>query len=159
MSIIDTTNQINYRGSKMLAGYQSVFLGLWLILATIIVQAMVAIRVHRRQKGGYKVGVIKPELGQSSIVFRAHRTFQNSLENITPLLGMAIIAALIGYSSFKLSIIVWVYAIARIMHMILYYKIATDKNPSPRSIFWAVGFLTNFYLMIDLGIFLLSKMT
>ena len=143
----------------MLVDYQSVFLGLWLILATIIVQAMVAIRVHRRQKGGYKVGVIKPELGQSSIVFRAHRTFQNSLENITPLLGMAIIAALMGYSSFKLSIIVWVYAIARIIHMILYYKIATDKNPSPRSIFWAVGFLTNFYLMIDLGIFLLSKMT
>ena len=143
----------------MLVDYQSVFLGLWLILATIIVQAMVAIRVHRRQKGGYKVGVIKPELGQSSIVFRAHRTFQNSLENITPLLGMVIIAALIGYSSFKLSIIVWVYAIARIIHMILYYKIATDKNPSPRSIFWAIGFLTNFYLMIDLGIFLLSKMT
>ena len=43
--------------------------------------------------------------------------------------------------------------------MIFYYKIVTDKNPSPRSIFWAVGFLTNFYLMIDLGIFLLSKMT
>ena len=143
----------------MLVDYQSVFLGLWLILATIILQAMLDIRVHRRQKGGYKVGVIKPELGQSSIVFRAHRTFQNSLENITPLLGMAIIAALIGYSSFKLSIIVWVYAVARIIHMILYYKIATDKNPSPRSIFWAIGFLTNFYLMIDLGIFLLSKMT
>ena len=89
----------------MLEEYQSVFLGLWLILATMIVQAMVAIRVHRRQKGGYKVGVIKPELGQSSIVFRTHRTFQNSLENITPLLGMTIIAALIGYSSFKLSII------------------------------------------------------
>ena len=42
----------------MLVDYQSVFLGLWLILATIIVQAMVAIRVHRRQKGGYKVGVM-----------------------------------------------------------------------------------------------------
>ena len=65
----------------MLEEYQSVFLGLWLILATIIVQAMV-IRVIE-DKGGYKVGVIKPELGQSSIVFRAHRTFQNSLENIT----------------------------------------------------------------------------
>ena len=153
MSIINTTNQINFRGSKVLEEYQSVFLGLWLILATIIVQAMVAIRVHRGQKGGYKVGVIKPELGQSSIVFRAHRTFQNSLENITPLLGMAIIAALIGYSSFKLSVIVWIYAVARIIHMILYYKIATMKNPSPRSIFWAIGFLTNLYLMIDLGIF------
>ena len=143
----------------MLEEYQSVFQGLWLVLATIIVQAMVAIRVHRRQKGGYNVGIIKPELGQSSIVFRAHRTFQNSLENITPLMGMAIIAALSGYSSTKLTVVVWVYAIARIVHMVLYYKIATDKNPSPRSIFWAVGFLANFYLMIDLGVFLLSRVT
>lgn len=139
----------------MLEEYQSVFLGLWLVLATIIVQAMVAIRVHRRQKGGYNVGIIKPELGQSSIVFRAHRTFQNSLENITPLMGMAIIAALSGYSSTKLTVVVWTYAIARIVHMVLYYKIATDKNPSPRSIFWAIGFLTNLYLMIDLGIHLI----
>ena len=139
----------------MLEEYQSVFLGLWLVLATIIVQAMVAIRVHRRQKGGYNVGIIKPELGQSSIVFRAHRTFQNSLENITPLMGMAIIAALSGYSSTNLTVVVWVYAIARIVHMVLYYKIATDKNPSPRSFFWAIGFLTNLYLMIDLGIHLI----
>jgi uncharacterized MAPEG superfamily protein len=139
----------------MLEEYQSVFLGLWLVLATIIVQAMVAIRVHRRQKGGYNVGIIKPELGQSSIVFRAHRTFQNSLENITPLIGMAIIAALSGYDSTKLTVVVWVYAIARIAHMVLYYKIATDKNPSPRSIFWAIGFLTNLYLMVDLGIHLI----
>ena len=139
----------------MLEEYQSVFLGLWLVLATIIVQAIVAVRAHRRQKGGYNVGVIKPELGQSSIVFRAHRTFQNSLENITPLMGMAIIAALSGYSSSKLSVIVWIYAFARIFHMVLYYKIATDKNPSPRSIFWAIGFLTNVYLMVDLGIHLI----
>ena len=139
----------------MLEEYQSVFLGLWLVLATIIFQAMVAVRVHRRQKDGYNVGVIKPELGQSSIVFRAHRTFQNSLENITPLMGMAIIAALSGYDSTKLTVVVWVYAIARIAHMVLYYKIATDKNPSPRSIFWAIGFLTNLYLMVDLGIHLI----
>ena len=135
--------------------YNSSLLGIWLILATIIVQAMVAVRVHRRQSGGYSPGVIKSELGQSSIVFRAHRTFQNSLENIIPVLGMAIIAILSGYSAFKLSIIVWTYAISRIIHMILYYKIATDKNPSPRSIFWAIGFLAGFYLMVDLGIFLL----
>ena len=155
MSIINITNQINFRGSRVLEEYQSVFLGLWLILATIIVQAMVAVRVHRRQKGGYNVGVIKSELGQSSIVFRAHRTFQNSLENITPLMGMAIIAALSGYSSIRLSMIVWIYAITRIIHMVLYYKIVTDKNPSPRSIFWAIGFLANLYLMVDLGIHLI----
>ena len=139
----------------MLEEYQSVFLGLWLVLATMIIQAIVAVRVHRRQKGGYNVGVIKPELGQSSIVFRAHRAFQNSLENITPLMGMAIIAALSGYSSIRLSMIVWIYAITRIIHMVLYYKIVTDKNPSPRSIFWAIGFLANLYLMVDLGIHLI----
>jgi len=135
--------------------YNSSLLGIWLILVTIIVQAMVAVRVHRRQSGGYSPGVIKSELGQSSIVFRAHRTFQNSLENIIPVLGMAIVAMLSGYSAYKLSIIIWVYAISRIIHMILYYKIATNKNPSPKSIFWAIGFLASFYLMIDLGILLL----
>tara|TARA_Y100000992_G_scaffold58306_1_gene35499 strand:- start:85 stop:504 length:420 start_codon:yes stop_codon:yes gene_type:complete len=135
--------------------YNSSLIGLWLILVTIILQAMVAIRVHRAQKGGYTPGVIKPELGQSSFVFRAHRTFQNSMENIVPILGLAFIAIFAGYSAFKLSIIVWVYAIARIAHMVLYYKIATEKNPSPRSIPFIIGFFANFYLMIDLGIFLL----
>ena len=135
--------------------YNSSLIGLWLILVTIILQAMVAIRVHRAQKGGYTPGVIKPELGQSSFVFRAHRTFQNSMENIIPILGLAFIAIFAGYSAFKLSIIVWVYAIARIAHMILYYRIATEKNPSPRSIPFIIGFFANFYLMIDLGIFLL----
>ena len=137
----------------MFEAYQSSLLGLWVILATMVIQAMVAVRMHRRQEGGYMPGVLKPSLDHSSIVFRTHRTFQNSLENIVPLLGMALIAILSGYGSFKLSIIVWIYAIARIIHMILYYKIATKKNPSPRSIFWAIGFLTNLYLMIDLGIF------
>ena len=135
--------------------YNTTLSGLWLILTTIVVQAMVAIRAHRRQKGGYNVGVIKPELGQSSFVFRSHRTFQNSLENIIPMFGMAILAMLAGYGSFKLAVVVWIYAIARIIHMYLYYKIATDKNPSPRSIFWAIGFLINIYLIVDLGIFLI----
>ena len=139
----------------MLEIYNSSLIGLWLILVTIVLQAMVAIRVHRAQKGGYTPGVIKPELGQLSFVFRAHRTFQNSMENIVPILGLAFIAIFAGYSAFKLSIIVWVYAIARIAHMILYYKIATEKNPSPRSIPFIIGFFANFYLMIDLVIFLL----
>tara|TARA_B100001250_G_scaffold384557_1_gene379486 strand:- start:4382 stop:4813 length:432 start_codon:yes stop_codon:yes gene_type:complete len=142
----------------MFETYQSSLIGLWLILATIIIQAMVAVRTHRRQEGGYMPGILKSSLDHSSIVFRTHRTFQNSLENIIPLLGMAFIAMLSDYGSLKLSIIIWLYAIARIIHMILYYKIPTKKNPSPRSIFWAIGFLANVYLMIDLGIFFLSKM-
>ena len=105
--------------------YHSSLLGIWLMLATMVIQAIVAVRVHRRQKGGYSPGIVKPELGQSSFVFRSHRTFQNSLENIIPILGMAFLAMFSGYSPLKLSIIIWIYALARIAHMILYYKIAT----------------------------------
>jgi uncharacterized MAPEG superfamily protein len=135
--------------------YQSVLLGLWLTLSVIIIQAVVLVRVHRRHKG-YKVGVIDPALGQSSFFFRAYRTFWNSLENIVPLFGMAIIAMMAGYSPQKLSVIIWIYAVVRIIHMILYYKIATDKNPSIRSLFWATGLIANMYLMVDLGIHLLG---
>jgi len=135
--------------------YQSVLLGLWLTLSIIIIQAIVLVRVHRRQKG-YKVGVIDPALGQSSFFFRAYRTFWNSLENIVPLFGMAVIAMMSGYSPQKLSVVIWIYAVVRIIHMILYYKIATDKNPSIRSLFWATGLIANMYLMVDLGIHLLG---
>ena len=101
--------------------YQSSLIGLWLILATIMIQAMVAIRVHRRQKGGYKPGIVDPSLDHSSFVFRTHRTFQNSIENVIPILGMSVIAMLAEYSASRLSIIIWIYAISRIIHMILYY--------------------------------------
>ena len=153
MSIININNQI--LGVSMFAAYQSTFIGLWLIVVTIIIQAMVAVRIHRRQEGGYLPGVLKPSLDHTSIVFRTHRTLQNSLENLIPLLGLVVIALMSGYDTNKLSIVIWIYAISRIVHMILYYKIATNKNPSPRSIFWAIGFLSTFYLMIDLGIFLI----
>jgi len=134
--------------------YESVFIGLWLILSTIIIQAIVLIRSHRRHKG-YKVGVIDPALGQESFLFRSYRAFWNSMENIVPMFGMALIAIFIGYDAETLNAIVWIYAISRIIHMFLYYFVATDKNPSIRSIFWGIGFFANLYLMIDLGIFLL----
>ena len=145
---------VGFRILLMLGIYQSSLIGLWFVLATIVVQAMVLIRVHRRQPG-YKVGVIDPSLGQESLFFRAYRTFWNSMENIVPLFGMAILALVSGYSATKLSIVVWTYAIARVFHMILYYMVATDKNPSVRSIFFGIGFLATFYLIIDLGLYLI----
>ncbi len=138
----------------MLNDYQSVFLGLWLALSTIVFQAMVLIHTHRRQKG-YKVGVMDPSLGQDSFLFRSYRTFWNSLENIVPMFGMAAIAIFSGYSTYKLSLIVWVFAITRIVHMLLYYVIATEKNPSIRSIFYVIGFFANVFLMVDLGLYLI----
>ena len=106
--------------------YEFVFLGLWLILSTIVFQATVFIRAHRRTKG-YKVGVMDSSLGQDSFLFRSYRTFWNSLENIVPLFGMSVIAVLSGYNAETLNIIVWIFAITRIIHMLLYYFIATEK--------------------------------
>jgi len=140
----------------MLETYQSVFFGLWLILSTIIIQAIILIRSHRKQKG-YKVGVMDSSLGQESFLFRSYRVFWNSLENIIPIFGMALLAILSGYDSSTLSSIVWIYALTRIIHMFLYYFIATDKNPSIRTIFYLIGFFANLYLMIDLGFFLISE--
>ena len=138
----------------MLETYQTVFIGLWLILSTIIIQAIILIRSHRKQKG-YKVGVMDSSLGQESFLFRSYRVFWNSLENIVPIFGMALLAILSGYDSSTLSSIVWIYALTRIIHMFLYYFIATDKNPSIRTIFYLIGFFATLYLMIDLGIFLI----
>ena len=108
--------------------YQIVFIGLWLILTTIVLQAMIMVGAHRAEKD-YKVGKIDPDLGQESFFFRSHRAFWNSLENIIPFLGMSIVAILSGYSSFKLGIVVWIYAISRIIHTVSYTHLTLPTNP------------------------------
>lgn len=138
--------------------YASSFLGLWVILTTIVVQALVASVAHRRQKS-YVPGIVDAALGHSSFVFRSDRTFRNSLENIVPLFGLAILAILTGYDAGRLCIVVWIYAIARIIHGLLYYVIATEKNPSPRSYFYMIGFLATLFLMVDLGRVLIASVS
>ena len=71
---------------------------------------------------------------------------------------MVVLGVLSEYSASKLAIVTWIYAITRIIHMVLYYKIVTEKNPSPRSLFWAIGFIANIYLLVDLGIHLIIKL-
>ena len=129
-------------------------IGLWLMLTTITLQAVIATGAHRRQS---KVvpGIVDPALSHDSFVFRSDRTFRNSLENIAPFFGLSVLAMIAGFSPDRLAIVIWVYALARLLHMILYYRIATEKNPSPRSYFYMIGLLTTFYLIGDLGQFLI----
>lgn len=140
----------------MLEVYSSSVLGLWVVLTTIIVQAIIASVAHRRQKV-YVPGIVDPSLSHSSFVFRSDRTFRNSLENIVPLFGLSILGILTGYDAGRLSIVVWVYAVARIIHGLLYYVIATEKNPSPRSYFYAIGLLATLFLAMDLGRMLIAS--
>ena len=138
----------------MLETYTTSFIGLWLMLTTITLQAVIATGAHRRQ-GKMVPGIVDPALSHDSFVFRSDRTFRNSLENIAPFFGLSVLAMIAGFSPDRLAIVIWVYALARLLHMILYYRIATEKNPSPRSYFYMIGLLATFYLIGDLGQFLI----
>ncbi|MEH6593375.1 MAG: MAPEG family protein [Halioglobus sp.] len=130
------------------------FWGLFAILATLLLQTMVATVAHRKQ-GRYIPGVVSENLGHESFVFRSHRTFQNSLENTPLMFGSSILALLAGLNPSWLAATVWVFAVARLLHMVLYYVIATEKNPSPRSLFFVVGLLSNLVLVGMIAVHLL----
>jgi uncharacterized MAPEG superfamily protein len=135
----------------MLASYSFASLGLWLILVTVFVQAMVASVAHRKQKH-YVPGIVNDKLSHESFVFRSHRTFLNSHENLLMMFGSALLGMLVGMDAYWLGMLVWVYAIARVLHMALYYVVATEANPSPRTYFFMVGFIANLVLLIMLGL-------
>lgn len=136
--------------------YHSALLALWLMLATVLLQSLIAMVAHRRQKR-YIPGVIDAQLGHESFVFRSHRTFQNSLENLPIMAGSLLLAMFSHFDPHWLGILGWTWALARIGHMALYYAIATEKNPSPRSYCFAIGLLANVMLIGMLGMHLLSQ--
>ena len=102
----------------MLEVYATALTGLWLVLVTITLQAVIATGAHRRQSKMIP-GIVDPALGHDSFVFRSDRTFRNSLENIAPFFGLSVLAMLAGFSPDRLAVVVWVYAMARLLHMIL----------------------------------------
>ena len=134
--------------------YLGSFGALWLIVFTVIAQSLIATGAHRKQ-AQYVPGVVDEKLGHDSFVFRSHRTFQNSLENAPLMLFTAFLAVMVGLGPGSLAVTTWTFAIARLIHMVLYYAIATEKNPSPRSYFYVIGMLSNLVLIVMIGIHLL----
>ena len=111
---------------------------------------MIMVGAHRAEKD-YEVGKIDPNLGQESSFLGVTEHFWNSLGKYhSSFRNVHRCEILAGYSSFKLGIVVWIYAISRIIHMLLYYYIATEKNPSPRSYFYGFGLIATLYLLVDL---------
>ncbi|NVJ62288.1 MAG: MAPEG family protein [Gammaproteobacteria bacterium] len=137
----------------MFESYQLAYWGIWVIGTTIFIQAVVASIAHRRQSH-YVPGIVDSNLSHSSFVFRSHRTFLNSLENVVMFFIPVAAAFASGMDIKWLTILIWTYAIARIIHMVLYYVIATEKNPSPRSYFYMIALISNLVLIIMLAIHL-----
>lgn len=136
--------------STVFETYNFTLWGMWLIFVTIVAQAMIATVAHRKQTQ-YVPGIVDDKLSHESFVFRSHRTIQNSLENIVQFIVPAILAMLVGANEGWLSGLVWTYAIARLIHMVLYYAIATEKNPSPRSYFYIIGLFANIGVLVLLA--------
>lgn len=132
-----------------------VYAGVWVILATVMVQWIIASGSKAKQPGAIP-GKINESLSHHSFVFRAHRTFQNSIENVPFFLGAVFLAIFTGVESQWFAISVWAFAFARIIHMLLYYGIATERNPSPRSYFFMIGIIANIAVLVQIAIKLLA---
>ena len=126
--------------------YRSTFVLMFILILLTVVQAIVAMVAHRKQES-YIPGIVKAELDHHSFVFRSHRTFMNSLENVPLFIFSVIIAALLAVSVGQLFWASLVFVIARFIHMLLFYLIATNKNPSPRSHFYGIAFLCQLYVL------------
>jgi len=129
--------------------YQLAYAGLAVVLITLLVQMLVASYSKARQPGAVP-GKIDESLSHQSFVFRAHRTFMNSLENLPLFFGTVFLALFVGVDSTWVAVTVWVFALARIAHMVLYYGLATERNPSPRSYFYLIALLANVVLLVGL---------
>ncbi|WCN11539.1 MAPEG family protein [Marinomonas mediterranea] len=115
------------------------------LILVIVLQATIATVAHQKQQ--LPPGTLGANLKHDSFVFRSHRTHQNSLENAIQIFIPSFIAIFIGVDAFSLSAALWVYVISRILHMVLYYLIATEKNPSPRTYFYLISLTANFYVI------------
>ena len=135
--------------------YLMTYWGIAIVLATMLVQWFFAAASKAKQPGAIP-GKIAGELSHDSFVFRSNRTFQNSLENLATFLGSAVLAILVAANPLWTGIATLTYAFARIIHMLLYYKIATEKNPSPRTWFFLIAWLANVTLIALVFIKLLT---
>lgn len=131
----------------MFAEYQSVLLPSVLVIFMVVLQSLIATVAHRKQTQ-YIPGIVKSELSHESFVFRSNRTFLNSLENVPVFLISVVFAMFVGVDVMSLANATWVYLVARVIHMALYYVIATEKNPSPRSYFYMIAIFAQLYVLV-----------
>lgn len=127
------------------SAYLAYGLAAWLALLTL--QAVIAAGVKNSQPGALP-GKINPDLGHASFVFRAHRTWMNSLENAPLLLGGLLLAWMVGANPHWSAALLWLCVLGRTGHMLLYYLHSTEKNPSPRSLFFMISWLAQVGLLL-----------
>ncbi|RUO78623.1 MAPEG family protein [Pseudidiomarina taiwanensis] len=136
-------------GTLIWSNETGLLVGLTLIVLMVVVQWIIGSAVKARSAGAIP-GKIDESLSHDSFVFRAHRTFMNSLESVPVFLITALLAMFAQVDAQWLTTWVWVFFVARLLHMVLYYAIATEQNPSPRSYFFLIGLVAQVALLVHL---------
>ncbi|MEL0660018.1 MAPEG family protein [Psychromonas arctica] len=127
------------------------YIAFYLYLVMLLIQWVVATFSKSKQPDAVP-GKIDENLSHDSFVFRAHRTFHNTLENSALFAGTVLLAFVLNVQSPIFAIGIWTYLLARIVHMVLYYTVATEKNPSPRTYFFLIGVAANVVMLVILGL-------
>ncbi|MGX5914898.1 MAPEG family protein [Aliidiomarina sp. Khilg15.8] len=130
-----------------ISDYSSSLLWVGILIAMVFVQWLIASGPKAKQPGAVP-GTPPQNQTHADFTFRAWRTHQNTLENLGTMLGAAFFAILVGADPAWVSGLLAIMVVARIAHMVLYYAIATDKNPSPRSYFFLIAWVANLALLI-----------
>jgi len=128
--------------------YTGSILWLGILLSMVMVQWLVASAGKARQPGAIPGMAPAQERAHKSFVFRAWRTHQNTIENIGTMLGAGVFAIIAGANPVWTQVCIAIMVIARFAHMVLYYAIATNKNPSPRTWFFMLAWLANCALIV-----------
>lgn len=131
-----------------LSHYSGSIFWLGILISMVMVQWLVASFGKAGQPGAIPGMAPAQERAHKSFVFRAWRTHQNSIENIGTMLGAGIFAIFAGANPVWTQVCIAIMVIARFAHMVLYYAIATNKNPSPRTWFFMLSWFANWALII-----------
>ncbi|KAL0216068.1 hypothetical protein P9112_008252 [Eukaryota sp. TZLM1-RC] len=126
--------------------YHTSLLFTGLLLVLVVVQWMVA--TIAKAKTGALPGQPPKIETHDQFAFRAYRTHQNTLENLGTILGGAFFAILAGATNTVVAWLLGIIFVSRVVHMALYYKIATEQNPSPRSYFFMISWFANIVLIV-----------
>lgn len=145
---------LSAKGNKMPELTFSAYAAVYVYLIMLTIQWIVAAVTKAKQPNAVP-GKLDSSLSHDSFVFRAHRTFMNSLENSPLFLATVFLGFFLNLNSMAFALCIWIYVAARLIHMILYYAIATEKNPSPRSYFFLIAAMANMVMLLLIGLRLL----
>jgi uncharacterized MAPEG superfamily protein len=106
----------------MFSSYSLALLGILIILLTLVIQGFVAARSKASQAGAVP-GKIDLSLSHSSFVFRANRTFSNSLENMPQMLGAAFLAVFVGANAMWTAVFIWFFTMVFPLKKILVLEV------------------------------------